>query len=112
MYARFTTLKYLILREMIEGQNCFIFQEYPFLLSGFVILSEQIVCLGFSKIKNKSLTAFRESLEKLKIPNKEIDNITKELFDVHGFWGGLWCHFRCLFDEIPVRALTFQNLEF
>ena len=31
--------------------------------------------------------AFQKSLAKLKIPKDEIDNITKELFDLHGFWG-------------------------
>ena len=50
----------------------------------FGVSKGKVVVKGFD---NKSLTAFRESLEKLKIPNKEIDNITKELFDVHGFWG-------------------------
>ena len=50
----------------------------------FGVSQGKIIVKGFD---NKSLTAFRESLEKLKIPKDEIDNITKELFDLHGFWG-------------------------
>ena len=50
----------------------------------FATQKGKIVVQGFD---NKAMKAFRESLEKLKIPGKEINNIIKEMENVHGFWG-------------------------
>jgi hypothetical protein len=49
----------------------------------FGVKGNKVSVRGFDK---KSLDAFYQSMEKLKIPAKEIENIVGEMSNVHGFW--------------------------
>ena len=49
----------------------------------FGVKGNKISVRGFDK---KSLETFYKSMDKLKIPTKEIDNIVREMSNVHGYW--------------------------